>query len=115
EPRVFRDTVVELNSRAWYLNELEPHRDYRVELLLRSPSGAEKLIVRPSNVVTLPPNQPSAWIEDRFASIPLEIALPDAAVFLTGRRTSDIAGRMHGRAYELSIGPSIITGDAASS
>jgi len=116
EPRVVREVGVELELPSYYLYDLEPNRDYRVELLLRSPAGTDVLVLHASNVATLPANRPSAWIEDRFASLPLEIPLPAAALFLAGRTLSDAERRMHTRAYELSIGqPLPATGDVASS
>jgi hypothetical protein len=115
EPQLVREIGVELENRGFYLYDLEPNREYRVELAFRSPTGEERLILRPSNVVTLPPNQPSAWIEDRLASIPLEIPLPGAALFLAGRTLSDKERRLHARAYQLSLGQAAVTGDVASS
>jgi hypothetical protein len=116
EPRVVREVSIDLDGRGWYFYDLDPNREYRLELVLRSPAGVDRLLLRPSNIVALPLNRPSAWIEDRFASLPLDIRLPDAAVFLSGRHFSDVAGRLHGRAYELSLGKTTeVTGDTASS
>jgi hypothetical protein len=121
EPRVLRELPVDLAGLSFYVYDLEPHHDYRVELALRSPTGADRLIVKPSNVATLPANQPSAWIEDRLASLPLDIPLPPAALFLSGGRTAvDNERRLHGRSYQLSLGQQRppahpITGDQASS
>lgn len=115
--KVLREFPVDVNGLSFYLYDLEPNHDYRVELALRSPGGADRLVLKPSNVVTVPSNQPSAWIEDRLAAIPLEIPLPPAALFLSGRTATDNERRLHGRSYQLSLGPqqSPITGDQASS
>lgn len=75
----------------------------------------ESLIERRSNVATLPADRPSAWVEDRFASIPIDVPLPEASVFAQGRVTTGAApGRMHARAWSLSGGESM-TGQGAGS
>jgi hypothetical protein len=117
EPRVVREFEVALDARAYYLFDCEPNRDYRVEIVFRAPSGIERLIGRPSNQATLPNNRPSSWVEDRFAAIPLEIALPTASLFAVGRTSVDVERRLHARSYELSGGEITTehTGDVASS
>lgn len=114
EPALVRDLDVSVESRSWYLYDCEPNSDYRLELVVVGKSGAERLLGRGSNVATLPPNQPSAWVEDRFASLPLDVPLSSAALFTLGRLSGDADRRLHIRAFELS-GGGPITGDQASS
>lgn len=114
EPRTVREQDVDLGWRAFYVYELEPNRDYRIELVAHGADGREQLIGHRSNVATLPPNSPSAWVEDRFASIPLDIPLPAAGLFAAGRLSAEGAARLHAHAFELSGGLKA-TGDEASS
>lgn len=108
EPHVTSEFEIDLGGRAYYVYDCEPNRDYRIELLFRGADGAERRIGRQSNVATLPPNHPSAWVEDRFVSIPLEVPLSAASVFITGKRpASEGEKRMHARAYELSGGEAV--------
>jgi hypothetical protein len=115
EPRLVRELPVEIDRRSCYLYELDPNREYRVELALRSPGGKDLPVLRSSVAVT-PANVPSQWIEDRFASLPVDIPLPTAALFLTGRTAADKKRQMHIRAYQLSLGQfGAVTADGASS
>jgi hypothetical protein len=104
EPKVLREIEIDLGFRAYYLYDCEPNRDYRVELFARGVNHAEAMLGRPSNVATLPANRPSTWVEDRFASIPLDLRLPVQSLFSSGRVVSDPEKRAHLRAYELSGG-----------
>lgn len=114
EHHLVQEIDVSLDARSWYLYELEPHRTYRVELVARNLAGEERLIGRPSNAATLPPNAPSAWVEDRFISLPLDVPLPGAALFGMGRLFPG-GDRMHAHAFELSGGVLAPLGDEASS
>lgn len=115
EPRVVAQLGVDLGWRAYYFTELEPNGDYRVEMVFLDDEGQEALVGRRSNVATLPADRPSAWVEDRFASIPIDVPLPEASVFAQGRVTTGAApGRMHARAWSLSGGESM-TGQGAGS
>jgi hypothetical protein len=59
---------VALESRGWYLHELDPGRVYRAEIHLVDRSQ-DRLLPRPSNAVMLPPLGPSPLVDDRFARI----------------------------------------------
>lgn len=60
---------VALESRSYYVHDLEHGRTYRAELHVVDGS-AEALLARPSNEVTLPTFGPSPVIDDHFARIP---------------------------------------------
>lgn len=110
EPREAAEHALDLGWRSYYLTGLEPNRDYRVELVLRG--AGEERVLRRSNAARLPPNEPSAWVEDRFASIPLDVRLPAAGLFATGRLAGpDADRRLHARAWELSGGDLFETRD----
>jgi uncharacterized protein len=63
-----------LESRGYYVHDLEPGRTYRVEIHAVS-GGAERMIGSPSNEVVLPPVGPSSIVDDRFIRIPWEMSL----------------------------------------
>jgi hypothetical protein len=63
-----------LESRGYYVHDLEPGRTYRVEIHALS-GGAERMIGSPSNEVVLPPVGPSSLVDDRFIRIPWEMSL----------------------------------------
>jgi len=65
-----------LESRGYYLHDLEPGRVYRAELHLVDRAGREKLIPQASSPVALPPFGPSPVVDDRFVRIPWEFPLP---------------------------------------
>jgi hypothetical protein len=106
EPRVFRETDVALDARGYYVQGCEPNRDYRLELVVLG-GGLERTLGQPTNVASLPPDGPSAWVEDRLASIPLDVPLPAASLFALGRPGTDPDRRMHLRAFDLSGGPRV--------
>lgn len=116
EPSIDVQVEVDLGWRAYYFHELEPSRDYRVEVVFVDDEGAESPVGRRSNVASLPPDRPSAWVEDRFASIPIDVPLPDASVFAQGRiaATGGATGRLHSRAWELSGGDTMTSSEASS-
>jgi hypothetical protein len=64
-----------LESRGYYLHDLEPGRVYRVELHVVD-RNQERLLGQPSNEVALPPHGASPVVDDRFASIPWDLPLP---------------------------------------
>lgn len=113
EPKLLREMEIHLDSRSWYLYDCEPNRDYRVHIVALASEGAEVMVGRASNVASLPPSAPSEWIEDRFASLPLDVPLRSASIFLQGRLTGGDR-RMHRHAFELS-GGGPIPGDEATS
>jgi len=64
-----------LESRGFYLHDLEPGRTYRAEIHAIDGRGHERLVGRSSNAVRLPPVGPSPIIDDRFARIPWDMPL----------------------------------------
>lgn len=114
EPAVVREFEVSLEGRSYYLFDNEPNTDYRIELIFRGAGGDERLLGRHSNIATLPPNKPSAWVEDRFATVSLEGPLTPPIPHDPSRQ-SEGERRLHGRAYELSGGEETPVGDEASS
>ncbi|HET8542833.1 MAG TPA: DUF4912 domain-containing protein [Anaeromyxobacter sp.] len=63
-----------LESRGWYLHDLEPGRTYRAEIHAIDWRGRDRL-VRSSNPVRLPPVGPSPIVDDRFVRIPWDMPL----------------------------------------
>jgi hypothetical protein len=109
-----------IESRGYYLHDLEPGRTYRAEIHAVDRAGRERMIGRSSNEVSLPPVGPSSIVDDRFVRIPWDMPLgrllgpghpgapfPDEARALlarlsdwarfAGRATSIGAGGMGGR------------------
>jgi hypothetical protein len=64
-----------LESRGFYVHELDPGRTYRGEIVAVSADGRERRVGEPSNEVALPSLGPSPVVDDRFATIPWEIPL----------------------------------------
>lgn len=66
-----RVRVVEfaLESRSYYLHDLEPGRVYRAEIHVVDRQGRERLVPRGSNEMMLPTVGPSPIIDDRFMRI----------------------------------------------
>ncbi|ACG72367.1 conserved hypothetical protein [Anaeromyxobacter sp. K] len=64
-----------LESRGYYVHDLEPGRAYRAEIHVVDRRGAERLVARPSNPVGLPPSGPSGVVDDRFVRIPWDMPL----------------------------------------
>ncbi len=118
-----------LESRGFYVHELEPGRVYRAEIHVVDRGGRERLLPRPSNEIQLPPLGPSPIVDDRFARIPWDRPLSswlreffpggpfsdEARALLarlsdwsrfSGRVWSGSAGGMGGRPISLSGGPS---------
>ena len=58
-----------LESRSYYIHELEPGRIYRAEIHLVDRQGRERLVPRSSNEMMLPPVGPSPVVDDRFMRI----------------------------------------------
>lgn len=65
-----------LESRCWYLHDLEPGRVYRTEIHLLDRQGRDRLLPHASNPMTLPPLGPSPVVDDRFVRIPWDLPLP---------------------------------------
>src|SRR6266498_396037 len=70
-----RVTEFALESRGFYVHDLEPGRVYRAEIHLVDHAGREKLLASPSNEVALPPVGPSPFVDDRFIRIPWDLPL----------------------------------------
>jgi hypothetical protein len=64
-----------LESRGFYVHELDPGRTYRGEIVAVSTDGRERRVGEPSNEVALPSLGPSPAVDDRFATIPWEVPL----------------------------------------
>jgi hypothetical protein len=64
-----------LESRGYYLHDLEPGRSYRAEIHAMDRGGRDRLVGRSSNEVFLPPVGPSPVVDDRFIRIPWELPL----------------------------------------
>jgi uncharacterized protein len=71
-----------LESRSYYIHDLEPGRVYRAEIHVVDRAGRDKLLPKASNEMMLPPVGPSPVIDDRFMRIlwsePLQRLLRDA-------------------------------------
>jgi len=63
-----RSRVVELalESRGYYLHDLEPGAAYRAEIHLVDRAGRERILGPPSGEAALPPAGPSPVVDDRF-------------------------------------------------
>jgi hypothetical protein len=64
-----------LESRGYYIHDLDPGRVYRAELHAVGASQ-DRPLPGPSNEVLLPPVGPSPVVDDRFVHIPWELPLP---------------------------------------
>ena len=64
-----------LESRGFYVHDLEPGRSYRGEIFAVSQDGRERPVGGPSNEVALPSSGPSPIVDDRFALIPWDVPL----------------------------------------
>ena len=58
-----------LESRSYYIHELEPGRVYRAEIHLVDRQGRDRHVPRSSNEMMLPPVGPSPVVDDRFMRI----------------------------------------------
>jgi hypothetical protein len=64
-----------LESRGYYVHDLEAGRTYRAEIHAVDRAGRERRIGGSSNEVALPPVGPSPIVDDRFIRIPWEVPL----------------------------------------
>jgi hypothetical protein len=64
-----------LESRGFYVHDLEPGRTYRGVIVAVSVDGRERLVGEPSNDVALPSSGPSPVVDDRYATIPWDLPL----------------------------------------
>ncbi|HSN14061.1 MAG TPA: DUF4912 domain-containing protein [Anaeromyxobacteraceae bacterium] len=65
-----------IESRSYYVNDLEPGRTYRGEIQAVDRHGYARRVGASSNATGLPPVGPSQAVDDRFARIPWELPLP---------------------------------------
>jgi len=70
-----RTSEFALESRGFYVHDLEPGRVYRAEIHAVDRHGQARLLGRGSNEMMLPPLGPSPVIDDRFIRIPWEVPL----------------------------------------
>ena len=64
-----------LESRGYYVHDLEPGRVYRAEIHVVDRAGRDRLLAAPSNECALPPVGPSPVQDDRFIRIPWDLPL----------------------------------------
>jgi hypothetical protein len=64
-----------LESRGFYVHDLEPGRVYRAEIHAVDRAGRERRLSTPSNEVALPTVGPSPIVDDRFVRIPWDLVL----------------------------------------
>jgi hypothetical protein len=64
-----------LESRGFYVHDLEPGRVYRAEIHVVDRAGRDRLLGVPSNECGLPPVGPSPVMDDRFIRIPWDLPL----------------------------------------
>jgi hypothetical protein len=64
-----------IESRGYYLHDLEPGRTYRAEIHAVDRRGEDRLVGHASNPVRLPPIGASPIVDDRFARIPWDMPL----------------------------------------
>jgi hypothetical protein len=64
-----------LESRGYYVHELDPGRVYRAEIHAVDRRGSDRQVGRGSNEMMLPPLGPSPIIDDRFIRIPWDMPL----------------------------------------
>jgi hypothetical protein len=64
-----------LESRGYYVHDLEPGRTYRAEFHAIDRMGRDRLLGRSSNEVSLPRVGPSPILDDRFILIPWDMPL----------------------------------------
>lgn len=102
-----------LESRGFYVHDLEPGREYRAEIHAVDRHGRERLLARPSNPVALPPAGPSPVVDDRFARIPWDRPLGRMGAGHPGGPFSDEARALLARLSDWKHGTSSEGGPAA--
>jgi uncharacterized protein len=66
----FRVVEVALESRGYYVHDLDPDRTYRGELRAVDRAGRDRILGPSSNEVSLPPFGPSPVVDDLFVALP---------------------------------------------
>jgi hypothetical protein len=66
-----------LESRGFYVHDLEPGRTYRGVIVAVSRDGRERMVGEPSNEVALPSSGPAPVVDDRYATIPWDLPLEE--------------------------------------
>lgn len=102
-----------LESRGFYVHDLEPGRIYRAEIHAVDRGGRDRLVVNPSNEMVLPAVGPSPLVDDRFLRLPWDVPL--GALLGPGRKGGAFSeearamlarlsdwGRFHGRTWGVS-------------
>jgi hypothetical protein len=67
---------VALEARGWYVHDLAPGRAYRAEIHVVGSDGQDRLLPGESIPTALPPQGPSPIVDDRFATLAWDVALP---------------------------------------
>jgi len=70
-----RTVSLALESRGYYLHDLDPGRVYRAEIHALGRDGTDRMVGGGSNEMMLPPLGPSPVIDDRFIRIPWDMPL----------------------------------------
>ncbi len=88
-----------LESRGYYVHDLEPGRTYRAEIRAVDGAGNDRLLGRGSNEVALPHVGPSPIVDDRFLRLSWEVPLgqllgPGHAGALFSDEARDLLARM---------------------
>jgi hypothetical protein len=71
---LLREVEVHLPARGWYLRELAPGSEFRVELWALGESGTR--LLRTARAVRLPPAGPSDQLDDHYLHLPMDRPLP---------------------------------------
>jgi hypothetical protein len=69
-----REVPVQLEARSWYLRDLTPGAEFRLELWAAGEGGAR--LMRSGRAVRLPPALPSSVLQEFYAVVPLGMRLP---------------------------------------
>ena len=113
ESELLRELDVDLGWRGFYLYDCTPNRDYRVELVMKASDGRVRSLGRSTKPTSLPQNQPSAYVDDRFEKLDPAGALPEGGI--RGAPAIEAAS-LHKRSFDLSAGEAAVAeGDEATS
>jgi hypothetical protein len=66
-----------LESRGYYVHDLDPGRTYRAEIHAVDGAGRERILGHSSNEISLPAAGPSPLVDDRFVRLPWDEPLGD--------------------------------------
>ncbi len=96
-PRLVREMDVHLDAKSWYVHELVPDRDYRIEIHALGSDGKGRRLGRSSNTVHPPPSGVSSIVDDRFVRIGWDEPLAEGTEVV-----APAAGPRHAEAANLS-------------